>query len=99
MDNFEWAMGYVEKFGIHYVNFSDPERPRTAKDSAKFYTQVIADNGFPAPASNSTESTPGVSDTTSIPPVVTTDNGVASTFTQSAYISAIVICRYMFFTH
>ena len=51
LDNFEWEMGYVERFGLHYVNFSDPARPRVAKDSAKFYAEVIRDNGFPDPNS------------------------------------------------
>ena len=46
MDNFEWNTGYAEKFGMHYVNFSDPARPRTPKLSALFYNQVIKDNGF-----------------------------------------------------
>lgn len=46
MDNFEWNTGYAEKFGMHYVNFSDPERPRTPKLSAVFYNQLIKDNGF-----------------------------------------------------
>jgi lactase-phlorizin hydrolase len=41
MDNFEWGVGYAEKFGIHYVNFSDPERPRIPKGSAYWYTQVF----------------------------------------------------------
>ncbi|KAK7508169.1 hypothetical protein BaRGS_00000408 [Batillaria attramentaria] len=49
MDNFEWARGYTEKFGIYYVDFDDPQRPRVAKDSAHFYKQVIADRGFPDP--------------------------------------------------
>ncbi|XP_060578197.1 lactase/phlorizin hydrolase-like [Ruditapes philippinarum] len=46
MDNFEWGVGYAEKFGIHYVNFSDPERPRIPKGSAYWYTQMVAENGF-----------------------------------------------------
>ena len=46
LDNFEWARGYTERFGLHYVNFSDPARPRTAKASARWYKQVISDNGF-----------------------------------------------------
>ncbi len=46
MDNFEWASGYRERFGMHYVDFSDPERPRTPKESANVYAQIVADNGF-----------------------------------------------------
>lgn len=46
LDNFEWMRGYSEHFGLHYVNFSDPERPRTPKLSAKYYTSVIINNGF-----------------------------------------------------
>lgn len=46
MDNFEWGMGYVEKFGLHYVNFSDPARPRIPKLSALFYRNLIRDHGF-----------------------------------------------------
>ena len=48
MDNFEWASGYHERFGIHRVNFSDPERKRIPKESAKVYRNIVADNGFPA---------------------------------------------------
>ncbi|KAK7101212.1 hypothetical protein V1264_024034 [Littorina saxatilis] len=47
MDNMEWGHGYTEKFGLYYVNFSDPLRHRVRKDSATFYKNVIADNGFP----------------------------------------------------
>ena len=46
MDNFEWASGYDEKFGLHQVNFSDPERPRTQKQSARDFARIILDNGF-----------------------------------------------------
>ncbi|XP_064613344.1 lactase/phlorizin hydrolase-like [Liolophura sinensis] len=46
MDNFEWADGYHYKFGLHYVNFTDPARPRVAKDSARFYSNLIKRNGY-----------------------------------------------------
>ncbi|CAG2210420.1 LCT [Mytilus edulis] len=46
MDNLEWKEGYSERFGLHYVNFSDPERPRIPKASARFFRDLITDNGF-----------------------------------------------------
>ena len=52
MDNFEWECGYDEKFGMHYVNFSDPSRERVPKASARYYAQLITDNGFPEPPPN-----------------------------------------------
>jgi beta-glucosidase len=39
LDNFEWAMGYTRRFGIHYVNYETQER--TQKLSAKYYSDVI----------------------------------------------------------
>lgn len=49
MDNFEWANGYTDRFGIHWVNFTDSERPRIPKESTKALQKIIVDNGFPAP--------------------------------------------------
>lgn len=46
MDNFEWARGYTEKFGLHSVDMSDPSRPRTAKASSRYIAQLAAANGF-----------------------------------------------------
>ncbi|NDC54875.1 MAG: glycosyl hydrolase family protein [Planctomycetia bacterium] len=40
MDNFEWASGYSERFGILYVNFSDPQRTRIPKASAISFLQT-----------------------------------------------------------
>lgn len=45
MDNFEWSRGYSEKFGLYQVDFNDPNRKRVAKASAKYYTEVIKNNG------------------------------------------------------
>lgn len=47
MDNFEWMRGYTERFGLHYVDFNNPARPRTPKASARFMRDLITANGFP----------------------------------------------------
>jgi beta-glucosidase len=43
MDNFEWAEGFKERFGLIYVDYSNQKR--VLKDSARWYKQVIATNG------------------------------------------------------
>lgn len=50
MDNFEWASGYAERFGLFYVNCSDPDFPRIPKNSALCYASIVSCNGFPDPA-------------------------------------------------
>lgn len=50
MDNFEWAAGYFERFGLFYVNRSDPDFPRIPKNSALRYASIVTCNGFPDPA-------------------------------------------------
>lgn len=50
MDNFEWATGFAERFGLHFVNYTDPSLPRIPKASAKFYASITRCNGFPDPA-------------------------------------------------
>src|SRR5467141_1250006 len=42
MDNFEWADGYTNRFGLHYVDYGTQRR--TPKLSAAFYREVIARN-------------------------------------------------------
>jgi len=44
MDNFEWAKGYAQRFGIVWVDFNTQER--IVKDSGKWYKGVIKKNGF-----------------------------------------------------
>jgi beta-glucosidase len=43
LDNLEWSLGFSKRFGIVHVDFATQKR--TPKDSAKFYSQVIATNG------------------------------------------------------
>jgi len=43
MDNFEWAEGYDERFGLIYVNYQTEER--IIKDSGYWYKSVIEQNG------------------------------------------------------
>ena len=44
MDNFEWALGYAQRFGLVHVDHETFER--TVKDSGRFYAQVAARNGL-----------------------------------------------------
>ena len=48
VDNFEWAKRYSERFGLFQVDFKDPARKRTAKDSAKYFAKIVKNNGFKA---------------------------------------------------
>jgi beta-glucosidase len=43
MDNFEWAEGYRQRFGLVYVDY--PTQRRIPKDSARWYAEVIRLNG------------------------------------------------------
>lgn len=46
MDNFEWASGFSKRFGITYVDYETQKR--TVKDSGRWYSKVVRENGFPA---------------------------------------------------
>jgi beta-glucosidase len=43
LDNFEWAEGYRERFGLIHVDYATQQR--TLKDSALWYADVIATHG------------------------------------------------------
>lgn len=43
MDNFEWARGYAERFGLIFIDFKTQQR--ILKDSALWYKKVIETNG------------------------------------------------------
>ncbi|MGA2102688.1 MAG: GH1 family beta-glucosidase [Candidatus Sulfotelmatobacter sp.] len=42
LDNFEWAEGFSQRFGLAYVDFKTQKR--TIKDSGKWYGKVAAEN-------------------------------------------------------
>eukprot|EP01083_Nonionella_stella_P137536 418470_1 len=44
MDNFEWAVGYRKRFGIHFVNFTSQNLTRYPKKSATWYAQYVREN-------------------------------------------------------
>jgi len=49
LDNFEWAEGFSQRFGLAYTDFKNEKR--TIKDSGRWYAKVAAENRL-APPSN-----------------------------------------------
>ncbi|CAH0597133.1 unnamed protein product [Chrysodeixis includens] len=50
MDNFEWGDGYTTKFGLYEVDFEDPKRTRTPRESAYYYASIIKNHSLDVPA-------------------------------------------------
>ena len=48
LDNFEWAMGYTQRFGLVHVDFETQRR--TVKESGRFLGRVAKANALGAPA-------------------------------------------------
>jgi beta-glucosidase len=42
LDNFEWAEGYTQRFGLVYIDF--PTQRRYMKDSAKWFSKIASTN-------------------------------------------------------
>jgi beta-glucosidase len=47
MDNFEWAHGFSQRFGLAYTDFATQKR--IIKSSGYWYKEVIRNNGFASP--------------------------------------------------
>ncbi|HSL64226.1 MAG TPA: family 1 glycosylhydrolase, partial [Gaiellaceae bacterium] len=47
MDNFEWALGYAQRFGLVHVDYET--QARTVKDSGRWYARVAMANALPEP--------------------------------------------------
>jgi beta-glucosidase len=47
MDNFEWALGYAQRFGLVHVDYATLER--TVKDSGRYYARVARANELVEP--------------------------------------------------
>ena len=45
MDNFEWAEGYDQRFGLYHVDFESQER--TLKDGGKEYAEIVTSHRMP----------------------------------------------------
>ena len=50
LDNFEWALGYSKRFGLHYVDYTDEgDLERTPKASSLLLNEIFSSNTIPGP--------------------------------------------------
>ncbi|KAJ8890516.1 hypothetical protein PR048_010025 [Dryococelus australis] len=47
IDTWEWTDGYTYKFGLHQIDFNDPERKRVPKNSTVAYAKMIKNRKVP----------------------------------------------------
>ncbi|KAL2780138.1 beta-klotho [Daubentonia madagascariensis] len=46
LDGFEWQDAYTTRRGLFYVDFNSKQKERKPKSSARYYKQIIRENGF-----------------------------------------------------
>ncbi|KAM6221771.1 beta-klotho [Rhynchocyon petersi] len=46
LDGFEWQDAYLTRRGLFYVDFNSEQKERKPKSSARYYKQIIQENGF-----------------------------------------------------
>ncbi|HVM69177.1 MAG TPA: family 1 glycosylhydrolase, partial [Gaiellaceae bacterium] len=46
MDNFEWKLGYAQRFGLVHVDYDT--QVRTIKDSGRYYAKIAATRAGPS---------------------------------------------------
>uniref|UniRef100_A0A672IFB0 Lactase n=1 Tax=Salarias fasciatus TaxID=181472 RepID=A0A672IFB0_SALFA len=107
MDNLEWATGFSERFGLFYVNRSDPKLPRIAKSSVSSYSTIISCNGFPDPALGPNDclsdgtSSPNTDDSVNFLGMTLTiadaETGLYTTFALLIVVVLGLICTFFFF--
>lgn len=50
MDNYEWGFGFTKQFGVVHVDYATQKR--TPKDSARWLSKTVRENGFPVADAN-----------------------------------------------
>ncbi|XP_062974386.1 lactase/phlorizin hydrolase [Elgaria multicarinata webbii] len=93
MDNFEWAVGFAERFGLYYTNYTDPNLSRIPKKSARYYSSIIQCNGFPDPANGPHLCLEPQPEGTNLPPTATSPS--PSNSTESIDHSALEMVRFL----